>query len=246
MAKPRFKDLQKYIGLRGYTKEFKQLFNKRTCPACRERYGFFTGKLSLLVNSDGTELSSFKLTVFVSYSGLKPPFSFWIKCPKCHQLFPAYAEDKEAEVLEIIETNRTQEPRGSEDRIIDNSDSKSASTRRLVFKEEWTQVVSFEKEKAVSAAQKVGVNVDKILMASASVGTELREKYSISTQKKKTYEEEISIPVPKNAKVKLTLHWKNIWQNGKIRMRTQENIEVLVPFRVLVGITFDQTQTDEE
>ena len=74
----------------------------------------------------------------------------------------------------------------------------------------------------------------------------VKDRYSISESSKQTYSEEIVIEIPAYTKLRVFFQWKRIWQLGLIRFQDRNNKEFEIPFRVALGITFDQMQVDEK
>jgi len=68
----------------------------------------------------------------------------------------------------------------------------------------------------------------------------------MSEEAKETYVEEIESEVPAFTKLSLVFRWKRIWQHGVVQLNTSEGDEIRVPYKIVVGITFDQFQTDEK
>jgi hypothetical protein len=86
--------------------------------------------------------------------------------------------------------------------------------------------------------------VDEISVKS-SFADSVRKKFSISEESQETYAEQVELDVPAATHLTVYFQWKRIWQCGFIQFRNQNNEEWQVPFRVAVGVTFDQQQVDE-
>ena len=150
-----------------------------------------------------------------------------------------------SEILGIVETGRVEESLGSDRRIIDNSKSSVNLTRKFSISKEWARTCSIEYEKAQVGSTELGIGIDEITSIKTSFEETIRKQYSISEETKEVYSEEIEIEVPSSIKLNLVFQWKRIWQCGFIKFRNQNNEELKVPFRVVVGVTFDQLQIDE-
>lgn len=139
--------------------------------------------------------------------------------------------------MEVVETHRSEEPLGMEERSIDNTRSTTTVTRTLKASKEWTRNYSIDLENVRRGSVGLSIQVLK-----ADVEKTLREKYSLTEQVHETYGEEIGLTVPARTRVRLVLHWKRIWQHGIVRITYSDNRIVEVPFELAVGITFDQDQ----
>ena len=72
----------------------------------------------------------------------------------------------------------------------------------------------------------------------------MRRTYSVSEDTKETCREEVSCQVPAHTKLTVVVRWKRIWQHGLVQT-AQGAVSLDIPFRVAVGLTFDQQQIDE-
>jgi len=71
----------------------------------------------------------------------------------------------------------------------------------------------------------------------------IRRQFSISEESKQLYTEEITLEIPSKKKLKVIFNWKRIWQHGLLLLKFNgEQIEM--PFQIVVGVTFDQSQVD--
>jgi len=77
----------------------------------------------------------------------------------------------------------------------------------------------------------------------ATVETEVRRNYAISSEEEQTFEEEIELTVPARTNVQLCLHWKRLWQEGYVVV-SQGDQRMTIPFRAVIGVTFDQESVD--
>jgi hypothetical protein len=72
----------------------------------------------------------------------------------------------------------------------------------------------------------------------------LRERYSIAVEEEQIFQEEIDVTVPPGSAVQIVLHWKRIWQEGNVILSFPNGGSLQLPFRLVAGMTFDQTTTD--
>jgi hypothetical protein len=145
----------------------------------------------------------------------------------------------------IVETQRVEEPLGEEMREIDNSQSTIGISRTISVSREWTQSCVLERETTGTAGGEIGLPGDWLVALKATAEIAVRKRYSITTEEKRTYTEELTITVPGNKRVRVALKWKQLWQCGTVLVRQDGGRnEVQIPFRVCVGPTFDQSAVD--
>lgn len=144
--------------------------------------------------------------------------------------------------VEVVETRRVEEPMGEEKRTIDNS-GPATSTRRIKVTKRWLRKYEMSMERAQS--RKFGGSLPKALIVelSGEVESRLQRSYSIAGEEEQTFEEELELTIPPRSIVTLVLSWKRIWQEGAIAVIQPDGERIEVPFRVVVGVTFDQAST---
>jgi hypothetical protein len=72
----------------------------------------------------------------------------------------------------------------------------------------------------------------------------LSVRYSPSWKQSITREQNTAISVPAGRKIKVTVRWKRIWQEGVIVLRHPSGPAAHVPFRVTVMLAFDKETVD--
>jgi hypothetical protein len=146
--------------------------------------------------------------------------------------------------LGVQETGRSEYPLGTEERRIDNSANGSEVTRSIKATKRWTQSCQIEREH--SQANRLGgdLKMFDLVTVSSQAETTVRKKYAISSDVEQTFEEQITLTVPKSTSVLLRMDWKKIVQHGYIRFRNQHGQIVDIPYQVDVGVTFDQRQSE--
>jgi hypothetical protein len=144
----------------------------------------------------------------------------------------------------VNEGGLTTEPIGEEERIIDNSGSRASVVRRLSITKEWNQSYSIERDKTVRLAGSVEGSMPSVLSFDATAEECLRLHYSVTQNIKKSQTEEVTIEVPPGATVSMRFLWKRVVRTGDIWLRRDGKGQWSVPFRIVVGITFDQVQRD--
>lgn len=177
-----------------------------------------------------------------------------LECHDCTHRWNMYSKSNpirpnKLEFVSIIETHRSEEILGIDQRIIDNSKSTSKTTRKFTVSREWSKSYSIQHENTqVNGTElNLGVKLPEIEIANIKLTSQetLKSQYSISEGKKETYTEEVQVEVSGYKKLNVIFTWKGIWQHGVIKFRHQDNTEFYVPFKVAVEVTFDQSQIDE-
>ena len=59
------------------------------------------------------------------------------------------------------------------------------------------------------------------------------------------HQENVEVVIPPFKKMRVSLNWKNILEIGTIVLQDQYHTRIELPFAIVIGVTFDQTQIDE-
>lgn len=252
----------------GLSKEHEQVYSLMRCPLC--------GQYPIVpkyCNIDETPIPP-----KTSYPEMDR--SAIAECPKCEQRWAVFSESQPGMVrqktkimtvqsnkpekltekkqpiasgivsLTILETERVEEFLGSEQRLIDNSNSSTNLTRKFNISKEWSQSYTIEYENTTTHGGEGGVGLQLFNLnlgnLKLTAQSNLKEKYSISETSKQTYGEEIVIQIPPYTKLRVFFQWKRLWQHGLIKFKDCNEAEYELPFRVVIGVTFDQMQVDEK
>ncbi len=227
------------LGISDEHKEF--VASGYKCSNCRGNLlGMWRANFNIYAK-DGTRAPSWKGIVGAELA----------ECPNCSYRWRIYSKTlpliaDTIEVLGITESERSEEPLGVDRRLIDNSKSSTKLTRRFSISKEWTKTYTIEYEKSQVDGTQFNIGVNESVGFQASSEETIRKQYSISEEEKETYLDEVEVEVPGFTKLSLSFQWKRIWQHGLIRLCAQNDKEICIPFRVAVGITFDQLQIDEK
>ncbi len=227
------------------------------------------GKFSLMPHyfkGDGTKISHGKVAKIAQIAHLKSIGQFFskskdessvselsgvlAKCPKCATKWPVFSGGKLPETLkqpyqEIKETHRSEEEIGSEKREIDNSKSRIELERRFTVTKEWSKSFVIEEEKGRKTGAELSVGLSEATSIKAAAEEAIKFKYIRTEDTKQIYTEEIVLKVPANTKLLVVFNWKRIWQHGIITLHDERSGVSEWPFKLVVGITFDQTQVDQ-
>jgi hypothetical protein len=163
-------------------------------------------------------------------------------CPKCGGTWPLFATAVSPDAqpsVRVTETCRVEEAIGQEVRRIDNSGPASA-VRRLKATRRWTRHVEFDDDRTNTSSRGVNVNPTFFAGFKASAETTLRSHFGGSDEVEQIFEEEIELSIPPCTAVELVMHWKRIWQEGTVIGIDAGGITIQLPFRAVVGLTFDQ------
>jgi predicted RNA-binding Zn-ribbon protein involved in translation (DUF1610 family) len=231
-------------GLLGISADHKRyLVAGYKCPSCGE---------SLSRKTDFYLRSGRKVPRWVNAKAISlPKMIVMAGCPKCGYRWEVYEKSQPAvglqlSVIDVVETDRSEEYIGDDQRLIDNSRSSTKVTRKFALTKEWSRTYSIEYEKSHTDRGELNIAIPDIGGLKASAEHGLRQKYSMTDEAKETYHEEIETEVPAFTKLSLVFRWKRIWQHGLIHLGTPEGDEIMMPYKIVVGITFDQLQADEK
>lgn len=199
--------------------------------------------LARIYKPDGTRYSFLTGYLFMDKSAVA-------ECPKCNQRWmvaasAALPHSPATLSFTFVETDREEEPVGDERRQIDNSESSVELARRFTIGREWAQTDTLDHEKIQSSHGELKLGGTELPSLTLAAENELKTRYSLSSTLKQTYEEEISIVVPPRSRLTLVFHWKRLWQCGTIQAYRANELLVEVPFKIAVGLTFDQTQSED-
>lgn len=145
-------------------------------------------------------------------------------------------------VVDVRETRRSEEPLGVEYRDVVNG-SRTTVARTIRACREWSRTMTVDTSTAVTGRGSLGVS-PAWLQIQAAAEAELRRTYSISSTERQEFSEEIAFEVEPHSRVRLALHWKRLWQYGDVAVRGGDGAVISLPYRVLVGVTFDQVLED--
>ncbi|MBM3774546.1 MAG: hypothetical protein FJW37_05215 [Acidobacteria bacterium] len=149
-------------------------------------------------------------------------------------------------VSEIVKKGRAQQAiPGVEERVIDNSRSGSTVTKTLTVSREWSCTYSVEHQREHRTTDTSTIRVREGVTRNRSVEDALRDKFAYTHGARQVYQENLEVTIPPFKKMRVILHWKNILEVGDMVLRDQHGTTVQLPFAIVIGVTFDQTQIDE-
>lgn len=170
------------------------------------------------------------------------------ECPKCRYRWKMYGKSDASPMpdetaTEVLEAERSEEVFGEDRRVIDNTRSSSPITRGITFTKEWTRTYEIQSEKTQGAGGELSLGLKDTAALKLSAEEKLRTTYSASNQSKETCSEQVTCEVQGRTRLTVVVRWKRLWQHGHILLRRGGD-ELHVPFRVVVGVTFDQEQIE--
>lgn len=194
------------------------------CPRCQQKWSVFSGAKAGIVRQRMSEIT------------VKSGQSL---------IAPIDVKDVDIKHLKITETERVEEHLGSEQRLIDNSKSKIIITREFTIGKEWSQSYVIDYDKTTSIGGEIGAGIFGIGTLKSTFQQSIKDHYSISEGTRLTYSEKINLQVKEETKLRVIFQWKRLWQHGCLQISTKRGEEFEIPFRVAIGVTFDQIQIDE-
>ena len=218
------------------------------CSKCGERLLNILGNMTLnFYTASGERVPSWQLAVVGLLAARRADSA---ECPKCGYRFKTKAAGKavasaDPAIVDIEETERQEEGFGSDSRLVDNSKSTATVRRRFAVSKEWSRTYTVEYEKATVAGGGFDIGLTQNVGLKLNCEQTIRRHFSISEDSKETYSEEVEIEVPAMTKLRIVFQWKKIVQCGFIQVQKPNNGISRFPFRVAVGVTFDQTQAAE-
>jgi hypothetical protein len=131
---------------------------------------------------------------------------------------------------------------GEETRTVDNSKSSSQTSRVVWLTREWARTYTVDTEHNMTVRGSAGLSVH-ILDLKTEAERLVKNAYSVSTEERETFEEEVTLTVTKGTKSEITFFWKEIRHRGDVQI-SGAGFEAQIPYEIVVGLTFDQQQVD--
>jgi hypothetical protein len=144
-------------------------------------------------------------------------------------------------IARVEELGRTSDTVGVERRKIDNSSNAGPVTRRIKISGTWVR--SYELAAQETRSHSLGGSAGLYGLAlQASADKAIVTQYSLRKEETQSLEEELTIEVRGGEATTLVLEWKKNWQLGRVIIQREADEEIIaeLPFRLLVGMSFDQ------
>lgn len=171
------------------------------------------------------------------------------ECPRCHQRWFYFEQPLQ---VDFVEERRWSEEGTVSELTLDNRRGVSELNRRQTVTQEWTQRYEVEREKSESVGAKLGADLGAIATLELTAEQTLKERYSVSEEKKEVYTEELTFEVPAGVCRTVRLTFREQWQGGVVSVQLPPSgpagdppgEELRVPYRVMVGMSMDLAQED--
>ena len=142
----------------------------------------------------------------------------------------------------VVEGSRYEVPMGQETRTVDNSKSSSSTTRTVRLTREWTRTYTLDTEHDMTVSGSAGLSIH-ILDLKAEAERLVKNAYSVTSEQRETFEEDVTLTVKDHTKSEITFFWKELRQKGNVQM-SGADFQAQIPYEIVVGMTFDQQQVD--
>jgi len=228
------------LGFSKFTKEYTKFHFTSLCPSCRKM-----NVVPRIIDSKTGETLSL-MTFIWNYP--KTAVRVCTKCSARISLYPNgdLRSQRAGDAVEISETSITEEAIGSEERTINNLGSDTGVRRRFSVSKEWSRSYVIEHEELSKLSSNLSIGPDKASTIGLAAEESIRKNYSVSDGERHQYAEEVEIDVPARTKVRIVFHWKRLWQHGVVKVSAPAGGEAILSFKIVRGLTFDQSQQDEE
>lgn len=157
---------------------------------------------------------------------------------------PKEVSVRNAAVLRIDAGGRTTEILGDEVHEFDNSASSSTSVETLDIAHTSAVVIELSSARAQNVTGNAGIRILDFVNVQGTVDNALRARHSLSTTSSLTIRRTSQISIPARKHVRVTLHWKRIWEEGKVTLGNRGNPVAQIPYRLTVDLHFDKTTRD--
>lgn len=99
-------------------------------------------------------------------------------------------------------------------------------------------------ERATTTLGSAGIDLRVVDLKAAAQRT-LSTTYSAGARERETFEEEVTLNVAPHTCCRVVFSWKEIRQSGVVQLASGGS-QVRIPYEVVVGVTFDQQQIDDQ
>ena len=132
-------------------------------------------------------------------------------------------------------------PLGEDTRIIDNSKSSMPTMRVVRLTREWAKTYALGFERAKTNRGSAGIS--HILTLQTEAERTLRDTYSVTSERREIFEEVVTLNIDARTRSEISFFWKEVHQEGTVLL-SGPDLEVEIPYDVVVRVTFDQQQVD--
>lgn len=222
----------------GLSPEQSKFQRSSLCPRC--------GRLTLprYRSSAGVSISRFTPFPLMDKSAIA-------QCPSCEQTWAVFGDGQPsapappAGGVELVETGRSEEGWFDDERVLDNLGSSSTAHQTISVSEQWRQTIQLDRERARTSGGGGSLDIGGIASIEAKAEQTLRETYSLTEDRQRSFTAELTIEVPPRTLRHLVLRYRHIFQDGVARLPQSDGSTVEIPFRVALNVTLDWSQRDE-
>lgn len=157
--------------------------------------------------------------------------------------FWSSSADSDLRFIEFVLIRRTEEFIGKETRAATNQSSEKI-TRDIELYHEWTFTYTVQREISQRITDVHSIQMRDGANRSRTIEHFFQERYSLQKGEKKSYRETVRVTIPGKKKILLEVLWKNIIEIGSIVLQDSKKNEFVLPYRSVVGITFDLEQSE--
>jgi hypothetical protein len=152
------------------------------------------------------------------------------------------------EVTYYRETGQHSTPIGTTTQVYDNRASSINISHNLIARKIWRQTVEVNLEELTAGSLKanVGLAVGPFKAGlEAEIQNSIKQTYKNSHEAEKTFEQNLSFDVPAGVMLTVLLKWKQIWQDGEMKLAFTNGNVALIPFSQAVEVSYDlETRTN--
>jgi hypothetical protein len=147
-------------------------------------------------------------------------------------------------IAKISETTRKEEFIGEERYTFGQlgTTASAVETIGLSHTAEWTVTVDTARARTLGGSAEL--RVFGLASIRGTIETSLTEKYSDAWKQSTSRLQSTAVSVPAGKKIRVTVRWKRIWQEGEVTLRKSDGTLATVPFRVTVMLGFDKETVD--
>jgi hypothetical protein len=176
---------------------------------------------------DGTPISSFALLSRIDKQARAT-------CPHCGQSWDVFASPDQMAILGLVNTRRTAVPGGYDDHDFDNRSNRripmNAPLRLSRYRLERLEV-QWEAAKTTGVAGRFSRPPAEIAL---KIEQSLKTSLAMTTESGQALEQTVNAEIPPGRRLIVRVHWKQIWEEGDLKVRLPDGTVAEVPYRAAV------------
>jgi hypothetical protein len=147
-------------------------------------------------------------------------------------------------VLGIDMGQRRVEPMGSEQHDFDNSKSSTTSVETLQISHTSQFEIRLDEDRATTKDGERSVSCVNMIKIIGQLQSNIRQAHSHSATSTLVVQRTSQISIPPRTHVRVIIHWKRIWQDGRLHLMADRGLELAIPYSVTTDLAFDKTTID--